>query len=217
LRIKKSAENSSDGATPNTKAQVFEAAEKLFAEHGFQKVTVRDIAAEGGFNIASINYYFGSKTELANEIFRKRSSELNRERFTLLQSAMVENDDKPGVRAILQALFAPPLRWLHAEDRRRISIQVILRGRTEGTAEMRSALRKNVSHLDRFAIALKQACPHLPEREVYWRLHFCLAMVHNNRPAEFDRLCQLSRGVTAGVDAEELLNYMLDFAEAGFR
>jgi Tetracyclin repressor-like, C-terminal domain len=56
----------------------------------------------------------------------------------------------------------------------------------------------------------------LPRETVYWRLHFALGMVHNNRFAEFDRLHHLSGGVTREGDVKALLNRMLDFAEAGF-
>ena len=41
--------------------------------------------------------------------------------------------------------------------------------------------------LIRFADALIAARPDLPRETVYWRLHFALGMVHNNRFAEFDR------------------------------
>ena len=56
-----------------TKAAVFNAAERLFALHGFQNVSVRDITAEAGVNLASVNYHFGSKDALLFEIFRRRT------------------------------------------------------------------------------------------------------------------------------------------------
>jgi AcrR family transcriptional regulator len=156
-----------------TKAAVFNAAERLFALHGFQNVSVRDITAEAGVNLASVNYHFGSKDALLFEIFRRRTGELNRGQF-------------------------------------------IIRSRSEGTAEMRDALTNDVSHLARFADALLKVCPDLPRETVYWRLHFCLGMVHNNRFAEFDRLHVLSDGATREGDTEALLKRMVDFAEAGF-
>ncbi len=81
---------------------------------------------------------------------------------------------------------------------------------------MRDALVNDVSHLVRFAEALKQAMPGLPPEDVYWRLHFVLGMIHNNRFAEFDRLHVLSDGLTREGDSDALLKRMLDFAEAGF-
>ena len=199
-----------------TKAAVFCAAERLFALNGFQNVSVRDITAEAGVNLASVNYHFGSKDALLFEIFRRRTAELSRERARMLHEANDTNNGRPQVRAILEALFAPPLRWGRPDNPRRISMQFIIRARSEGTAEMREALTNDVSHLARFADALIAARPNLPREDVYWRLHFCLGMIHNNRFAEFDRLHVLSDGLTREGDVEALLKRMLDFAEAGF-
>jgi AcrR family transcriptional regulator len=205
-----------DEAQAVTKAAVFNAAERLFALHGFQNVSVRDITAEASVNLASVNYHFGSKDALLFAIFRRRTGELNRERIRMLHEASDRHQGKPPVRDILEALFAPPLKWADPENDRRISVQFIIRARSEGTAEMREALQNDVSHLERFANALIAARPDLPREEVYWRLHFCLGMVHNNRFVEFDRLHHLSGGLTREGDAQALLKRMLDFAEAGF-
>ena len=206
-----------DEAQAATKAAVFNAAERLFALNGFQNVSVRDITAEAGVNLASVNYHFGSKDALLFEIFRKRTAELNRERARMLHEAAERCGGKPGVRDILEAYFAPPLRWSDPANDRRISIQFIIRARSEGTADMREAIQNDVSHLARFADALIAARPDLPRETVYWRLHFVLGMVHNNRFAEFDRLHHLSGGVTREGDVKGLLGRMLDFAEAGFQ
>jgi AcrR family transcriptional regulator len=199
-----------------TKAAVFSAAERLFALHGFQNVSVRDITAEAGVNLASINYHFGSKDALLFEIFRRRTAELNRERARMLHVAADTHGGRPPVRAILAALFEPPLRWSNPAHERRISVQFIIRARSEGTEAMREVLRTDVSHLRRFADALIGALPQLPPEDIYWRLHFVLGMMHNNRFAEFDRLHVLSDGLTRESDVEALLKRMLDFAEAGF-
>jgi AcrR family transcriptional regulator len=199
-----------------TKAQVLAAAERLFALHGFQNVSVRDITAEAGVNLASVNYHFGSKDQLLFEIFRRRTSELNRDRARMLHEAADRHGGKPPVREILRAYFEPPMRWSSMGNERRISVQFIIRSRSEGTEAMREVLRTDVSHLRRFADALADARPDLPPEEVYWRLHFVLGMTHNNRFVEFDRLHTLSEGLTRESDTEALLRRMLDFAEAGF-
>ena len=210
-------ESQTPEAEAATKQLVFNAAERLFALHGFQNVSVRDITAEAGVNLASVNYHFGSKDALLFEIFRRRTQELNRDRARMLHEASDRNGGKPPVREILTALFAPPLKWLDPNNDRRISLQFLIRARSEGTAEIREVLGSDVSHLKRFADALLAALPDLPRESVYWRLHFCLGMVHNNRFAEFDRLHVLSDGATRESDIEGLLKRMLDFAEAGFQ
>ncbi|MGI9169236.1 MAG: TetR/AcrR family transcriptional regulator [Caulobacteraceae bacterium] len=199
-----------------TKAAVLSAAERLFALNGFRSVSVRDITAAAGVNLASVNYHFGSKDALLFEIFRRRTAELNRERARMLHEAVARHDGEPPVRAILTALFAPPLRWSSHGHPRQVSVQFIIRARSEGAEAVREVLRTDVSHLRRFADALIGALPHLAPEAVYWRLHFALGMIHNNRFAEFDRLAALSGGLTREGDVEALLERMVDFAEAGF-
>ncbi len=199
-----------------TKAAVLSAAERLFAIQGFRNVSVRDITAEAGVNLASINYHFGSKDALLFEIFRRRTTELSRERARMLHEATSRHGGNPPVRDILNALIEPPMRWAGRGDAHRIAMQFIIRARSEGTEAVREVLRTDVSHLRRFADALIAARPDLPPEEIYWRLHFTLGMIHNNRFAEFDRLHALSDGATREGDVETLLKRMLDFAEAGF-
>ena len=176
---------------------------------------MREITAEAGVNLAAVNYHFGSRDRLLFEIFRRRTGELSRERARRLHEAQSRWSGAPPVRDILEALFAPPLRWAGSEDLR-ISMQFIIRARSEGTEEMRQALAQDVSLLSRFADALVAARPELAPETVYWRLHFCLGMIHNNRFAEFDRLHALSDGATRSGTSGDLLARMLDFAEAGF-
>jgi AcrR family transcriptional regulator len=199
-----------------TRSEIFTAAERLFARHGFHGVSIRDITAEAGVNIAAVNYHFRSKDELLLEIFRTRAAELNRARARMLHEATARHEGRPPLREILAALFAPPIRWYYAKDARRLALQFILRVRTEGTPAMIELLRGDVSHLERFAEALKAAAPGLSEETIYWRLHFCLGLVHNNRPAEFERLHRLSHGITRSGDPEAMLERMLEFAVSGF-
>ncbi|MFC7159731.1 TetR/AcrR family transcriptional regulator [Pseudidiomarina halophila] len=44
-----------------TKDKILDAAEVLFAEHGFKQTSLRQITAEAEVNLASVNYHFGSK------------------------------------------------------------------------------------------------------------------------------------------------------------
>lgn len=51
------------------------AAEKLFAEKGFNGTSTREISKAANINISMISYYFGSKEKLFEEIFKYRSNE----------------------------------------------------------------------------------------------------------------------------------------------
>lgn len=55
-------------ATSQTRERLIEAAGQLFAEHGFKKVTVREIVALAHANVAAVNYHFGDKLGLYREV-----------------------------------------------------------------------------------------------------------------------------------------------------
>ena len=59
-----------------TKDRVLAAATSLFAERGFHRTTVRDIAARAGVNVAAGNYHFGSKKRLYLEVLRAQFAEI---------------------------------------------------------------------------------------------------------------------------------------------
>jgi AcrR family transcriptional regulator len=60
-RIKRAGRRSGN---PDTKAEILAAARRLFAEEGFESVSMRRIASEGGVDPSLIHHYFGSKDEL---------------------------------------------------------------------------------------------------------------------------------------------------------
>ena len=57
----------SDGA--NARAHLLHAALRLFAEKGFAKTSIREIAVAADANVAAISYYFGDKAGLYRAVF----------------------------------------------------------------------------------------------------------------------------------------------------
>jgi len=53
-----------------TRERLLAAAERLFADRGFKKVTVRDICREARANVAAVNYHFGDKLGLYREVMQ---------------------------------------------------------------------------------------------------------------------------------------------------
>lgn len=53
-----------DSRTAETRRKLIEAAGPVFAEHGYERATVRDICHAAGANVAAINYHFGDKQGL---------------------------------------------------------------------------------------------------------------------------------------------------------
>ncbi len=61
-----------DNVESDTKTRILDSAESLFAEHGFEGTSLRQITSAAGVNLASVNYHFRSKDELIRAIFARR-------------------------------------------------------------------------------------------------------------------------------------------------
>ena len=107
-----------DTAAPSASAlRLVVAAERLFAQHGIDGVSLRQIAAAAGSaNNSAVHYHFGSKAALIAAIFRHRLPRLIDERRLL--SARCDPDD---LRARLEAHFLPVLSLAESTDNHYVS------------------------------------------------------------------------------------------------
>lgn len=97
----------------STKDRILSAAEELFAQHGFAGTSLRQLTTQADVNIAAVNYHFGSKENLVNEVFRRRMDEMTAARLQQLEAA---KRSQPGeLTAVLAAFVEPALAM--AQDR----------------------------------------------------------------------------------------------------
>jgi len=207
-----------------TRTLILDTAEAMFVEHGYSGVTMRALTARAGVNLAAVNYHFGSKDQLLLEVFRRGSGAINRERARLLRAATAEaGGGAPTVRAILHALFAPPIRATlrtgsslsqPAAGGRSIYMQFVARAALDGPDEMRAMIERDVAHLQRFVDALAEALPALPRDALLWRFHFAMGALHSLYH-DLRRLEALSGAPLALGDADALVERVVAFAAAG--
>lgn len=89
-----------------TRARIKQCARELFARHGLERVTIRDIAKYAGQrNGGSINYYFRSKEDLIAEILIDAAREADEARERLLDK-MLASGETPTVRSILKLMVS---------------------------------------------------------------------------------------------------------------
>ena len=58
-------------ATQTTKEALLHAATELFAEHGYEGASIRQISERADANVAAVHYHFGSKESLYVEVFAR--------------------------------------------------------------------------------------------------------------------------------------------------
>ena len=89
----------------STKEQIVLAAERLFAERGYEGVSLREIgAAAGSGNNSAVQYHFGSKEQLVVAIFENRLTYIDDRRAILI--AQLEPHD---IRAWVECYILPML------------------------------------------------------------------------------------------------------------
>jgi AcrR family transcriptional regulator len=157
-------------------------------------VTLRDIVAAADVNLAAVNYHFGSKDELIAELFVTRSLATNRERLNELKAAEEAGGGRAEIDVVLRALVGPTLRGCLGPDKQRSdAARFMIRASIESVPPIRKIKNREVDHLRKFAAAMKRALPGRDEVDLYWGLHFALAMAHQTI-RDSERLTKLSDG-----------------------
>jgi AcrR family transcriptional regulator len=153
----------------STKQRILGAAEELFARHGFAGASLRQVTAAAQVNLAAVNYHFGSKENLINEVFRRRLDGLNASRLEALAAAR----GKPGyaLEDTLDAFIRPALALTGTDHGGAAFVRVLARAFAEHNERLRKFLHDNYSHvLKEFATDVAAFVPHLDKQELYWRL-----------------------------------------------
>jgi AcrR family transcriptional regulator len=189
-----------------TRSSILAAAERLYADRGFGDVTLRDIVAEANVNLAAVNYHFGSKDELIAELFVTRSIATNRERLRELKAAEENGGGHAPIDDILRALVGPTLRGcLGPENERSTAARFMIRASIESVPPIRRIKNREIDHLRKFAAAMRRALPERADVDIYWGLHFALAMAHHTI-RESERLTKLSDGECDLDDVQAIID-----------
>jgi len=83
--------------------RLLDAAEELFCEHGFEGASIRDIAASADCNIASVNYYFGGKEKLYEEVWRRHLIPMRDARIASIENVMSQSEGQPRLEELLRS------------------------------------------------------------------------------------------------------------------
>src|SRR5712664_1053480 len=93
-------------ASPDTRTQILDAAERLFAERGFRGTSVRAITDLAGANLAAVGYHFGSKAELLAAVIRRVIEPINAAQSAGLERLLARTPD-PLVAELVEAFAGP--------------------------------------------------------------------------------------------------------------
>lgn len=199
-----------------TKQRLLEAAEELFANEGFETVSVREITALAEANVAAVNYHFRSRAGLVNAVIERYIEPINRERLELLTA--LEKRGGETVEEILETFMRPFVTQVSGSE---LSERMFgkLMGRTfeGGVARVPPSVLKTFREVARrYRKALGKVLPELSDEDCFWRLQFMFgAMAHSL--SHGDLLQEVTGGRCGSPGIDDILARCVRFAAAGFR
>lgn len=202
-----------------TKERILDTAERLFADHGFEATSIRDITSAAGVNLGAINYHFKTKQELIAAVFVRRVGPINQRRLALLDEIEQNAGKKPPTVAVLiEAMIRPTVMGCF-DNREESGTFLRLTGRffSEPNIEIDQIFHANFQKVwSRFTAAFRRVLPELSEEELSWRLKFTFGALHHvllTLNKEGSRQAHL----TKKPDGEGLVRRLVAFAAAGIK
>jgi AcrR family transcriptional regulator len=104
----------------DTRNKLLNAAERLFAYHGYDGTSLRDISNEAGLHMALCTYYFGKKEHLFEEVIRRRAVALEKERLTKIRAVdLTRLDSSEAIDLLIKAYTTPILNYRFGRSKQR--------------------------------------------------------------------------------------------------
>ncbi len=198
--------------------RILDAAEALFAEHGYDGVTLRQIASEAGVDVALANYHFGKKLELFQAVFERRAATLNSARLDALVACQEKAGKAgPSVEEIIEAFLRPLELAQETGDegwRHYLALIAYINNSPYWGPRMMSRLFDEL--VQQFINALRIALPTARDEDIYWCYHN-LSGALTLTLANTGRIDQLSQGKCQSADLRGAYDHMIPFVAAGFR
>ena len=214
-----------------TKLLILDAAERICARGGIEALSIRTVCDEAEVNVAAINYHFGSKQKLLEEMFMRRVMPLNEERLRLLDLALSAAGDLL-LENVIRSFIGPVLRGI-APTHNAEGARIATRGNTsevvtqflasvytmQGEAEFLEAHYEPVR--SRFVLALQRCRPELTLDDLLWRYNIMvggliLAMAGPARMTRRPMIFSNDKGRAGAITPEESIDQMTAFFVAGF-
>jgi AcrR family transcriptional regulator len=199
------------GAKPGTEELILKTAERLFALHGVEAVSLRQIASEAGSsNNFVVQYHFANKAGLLRAIFERRLLSIEARRAQLLAEVTRSNRLRDA-RALIEILLRPPAEEKDEDGRHTYAAFLVGMRYFEGVFmpavddEKLAPVRTHVSDL------LAVAVPEIPEALLRSRVMGASTMFLNGF-VEWDRL--RAQNKRALLDERSLLREQLEVATA---
>ena len=201
-----------------TRQQLLDAAEALFAERGFNSVTIRDIVTEAGANVAAVHYHFGSREALIDEVLARHTRRISELQMTLLAECHDGPERPPLIEQVIAACVVPAL-TVNTGTSGEVTTYNRLRAwlAAENSVVARKLMAKYFDRTMKLQVAaLARALPGLSEEELYWRYHVMLGVIIFSEPIA-KRVTSIAGKTYRFENADEALERLISLLVGLFR
>ncbi len=164
----------------DTRTKIIDAAERLFAEKGFDGTAIREIIRAANVNVAAVHYHYGSKEEVLRGVTDRIVGPLNSRRFELLDRGLADvQPHRLSIETILDAFIRPDIETLQKLHKRGPTVAHFL-GRTymDPTPWIQQMASEQFAEAQtRFFPVLAAALHHLTVEEISWRMYRVAAVL----------------------------------------
>lgn len=199
-----------------TKDRILASAERLFADRGYDGVSLREIAAKADAQLALIHYHFGSKLDVYRAIWAARyTTEVARQRVESF--AMIDySAPRPDVVRQLVEVFLLPLLRMSENKHLRNFVALGARECTDPREAERGVLAEFLDGTaKRFLDCFGRALPELSAADIAWGYQ-AMAGVSVLHIADRDRITRISSGKAKAGDSRSAAPALVDFCVGGW-
>ncbi len=197
--------------------RILDAAEELFALHGFDGVTIRQVTRMAAVDVALAHYYFGTKRGLFDAVFLRRAAVINEARLKAIDDYQVNpGPNGATIEGFIQAFLDPVIERCVSGDpgwKNYLAIVARVNNTPRWGGETMARYFDPVIH--RLIDAIRGIMPGAHDIDLYWSYHF-LSGALTLTFAETGRIDLLSSGVCRSTDLEAVRARMAPFIAAGF-
>lgn len=194
-----------------TKDRILTVAERLFARHGFNGVSMRDLAAAAKVPLALVSYHFGPKKALYRALFARRYAALTAERKARLEA--IDRDGEGAIEAIVAAFVDPILELKSGRESAHFAT-LLAREAVDPEEAQRGIIAQYLDPTAKtFLRALQDAMPLATKAEVAWGYQFLIGAIVLTL-ADKGRLTRISDGAAQSEDMGAAREALLRYATA---
>lgn len=210
-------ERSQSPALSATKTRLLDAAEALFATHGFEGTSMRAVTRAAQTSVSAANYHFGSKEALLTAALVRRLEPLNRRRLETLDALESAAEGAPlSVETLVDAFLRPSFEAQHERGSGNLPYRHLVAQLYADPHEILESLKIELFTpvIQRYIEALARALPDRSPEELVLNFQFLIGvMIHViSGHARVDPDL-----APPELPDEHVLRQMVAFASAGIR